>query len=91
MNKEQIYDEKISPLMEQIIAVCREHKIAMLAHFAIPAEADDTLSCTTHLPDESGSLPEPIRSAVRIIKPRPMMLTTRNAASEVTQMTAILP
>lgn len=36
MNKEQVYDEKIAPLMTQIIAICQEHKIAMLAHVLHP-------------------------------------------------------
>lgn len=92
MNKEQAYDEKISPLMTQIIAACREHNIAMLATFDIPTEEDDGLSVTTHLPDETGKLPRRIEQAARIIKgPVPMILTTKNAAGEVTQVTAILP
>ena len=33
MNKEEIYDEQISPLMQKIISVCREHGIAMIASF----------------------------------------------------------
>ena len=92
MNKEQVYDERIAPLMTQIIEVCREHKIAMLATFAIPTPDDNTLACTTHLPDESGNLPDGIAQAARAVRgPRPMMLTTRNAAGEVTKVTAVMP
>jgi len=46
-NKEQIYDDQISPLMAKIIAICREHKIAHIACFAIPTEDDPSLRCTT--------------------------------------------
>ena len=35
MNKEQAYDEQISPLMQQIIEVCKEKGIAMIASFDI--------------------------------------------------------
>jgi hypothetical protein len=92
MNKEQVYDEKIDPLMAQIIAICQEHKIAMLATFDIPPTPGDDLCCTSHLPDESGNLPARIAAAARAASgPSPLMLTTRNAAGEVTTMTAIVP
>jgi len=32
-DKEQIYDEKISPLMTQIIQICKENDIKMVADF----------------------------------------------------------
>ena len=48
-NKEQIYDEKISPLVAEIIKVCQENKIAMLASFSVPTENDPHLGCTTAL------------------------------------------
>ena len=32
-NKEKIYDEQIFPLMEEIIAICKENKIPMFAEF----------------------------------------------------------
>ena len=47
MNKEQIYDNEIAPLMSQITAICEEHKIAMLASFAISTDDDPGLTCTT--------------------------------------------
>ena len=33
-NLESIYDEKISPLMRQIIDICKEHNMPMVASFA---------------------------------------------------------
>jgi hypothetical protein len=68
MNKEQTYDERIAPLMTQIIAVCQEHGIAMLASFCIPTPEDADLQCTTHLPDETGKLPAHIRAAARAVR-----------------------
>ena len=49
MNKEQIYDEQISPLMAQVIEICKAHKIGVLASFAIPIPEDFGLRCTTAL------------------------------------------
>lgn len=90
MNKEQVYDEKVAPLMTQIIAICQEHKIAMLATFAIPTKEDSDLLCTTCISDETGRPPEPILSALRVVRPPVVMLTTRNADGS-TDMTAIVP
>lgn len=45
MSKESVYDKQINPLMAQIIAICREHKIAMICDFAL----DDDLRCTSAL------------------------------------------
>lgn len=52
MNKEEIYDSQIAPLMAQIIAICKANKIAMLADFAIGHEKDEGLKCTTALLDD---------------------------------------
>ena len=57
MNKEQAYDEKIAPLMAQIIATCQEHNIAMVFSCDIPTEDEPDLSCTSCTPDESGNNP----------------------------------
>lgn len=54
MDKEAIYDAEIYPLMDKIIDICRENKIAMLCHFAIPNDDDPTLAVTTLLGDENG-------------------------------------
>lgn len=56
MNKEQVYDEKIVPLMQQIIEVCQEHNIGMIADFEIPDDEDSDLwgwGCTSVLPSEN--------------------------------------
>ena len=61
MTKEQAYDDKINPLMAQIIAVCKEHGIAMFATFDLDPDEDGGACCTTCLPDETGAFPERIK------------------------------
>lgn len=63
MNKEQIYDEQIYPLMAEIVAICQLHKIAMLASFAIPTDDDPTLQCTTTLLSNDYDPPEDMKKA----------------------------
>ena len=49
--KEDVYDEQISPLMAQIIAICKEHRIPLVAQFNYANEPDDgPRFCTTVLP-----------------------------------------
>lgn len=70
--KEAIYDEQISPLMQEIIRICKEHKIAMLAEFALgyPEGQESQLKCTTILlEDEFDPTPEQMQ-ALEIIKPK---------------------
>lgn len=67
MNKEQIYDAQIHPLMAQILAVCKEHKISMIATFDTPNDDDPDLVCTSHTPDESGKFSERIRRVRRAV------------------------
>lgn len=58
MNKEQVYDDQISPLMQQIIAICRSNGIAMITSFNIAHDGEgpdgedcSSLTCTSHLPN----------------------------------------
>lgn len=81
--KEEIYDSQVSPLMTQIIAICKEHKIAMLADFALTSEESDDgpLKCTTVLLGDETEPPELMLRALEILRPKrriPMMLTTEH-------------
>ena len=67
MDKEQAYDEKIRPLMSQIISICQEHGIAMVSCFAIPVEDDAGLRCTTCLADENDEMPGDIAIAISVL------------------------
>lgn len=46
LTKEQIHDQKISPLVNQIIAICKENNINSLLSFSL----DDDLMCTSFIP-----------------------------------------
>jgi hypothetical protein len=71
-DREQVYDEEIAPLMARVIAICKDHKIPMLATFCYrndPAAADNNTSyCSTLLPGPSGWQTEEIREAAHIIR-----------------------
>lgn len=67
-DKESIYDQHISPLMAQIIALCKEHEIPMVAQFQYAHSEDKGgMYCTTTLPFPNAS--EHIRNMVRAMKP----------------------
>lgn len=100
MNKEQVYDTQISPLMRQIIKICQEHGIAMLMDFAIghdgegPDGQDCTdLRCSTLLPDENGESALMHQEALALIRrrgrPAPMMITTEHGDGTKT-LTAVI-
>lgn len=48
---EDVYDSKISPLMTQIIEICRENNMPMFASFLFrDTEKDGKGFCTTNIP-----------------------------------------
>ena len=53
--KEKIYDEQISPLMTEIIKICKENKIAFFANYRLgfDEEAGEDLLCTTSIPNDN--------------------------------------
>lgn len=100
MNKEQVYDDQISPLMRQIISICQEHGIAMMASFDIAhdgtgpnGEDCSSLACSTLLPNENGEHNKLFAQANAHIRrggrPAPMMITTESGDGTKT-MTAVI-
>jgi hypothetical protein len=67
MNKEQVYDEQIDPLMARVIATCKDRRIACFATFDISAGDGECRMCTTCLGDGSGVLPEAIQACKDIV------------------------
>lgn len=67
MTKEQVYDAMISPLMEQIIAICKHNKIAMIASFSLPDDEDDSLCCATLLVEKDFDPPDAYLAAARVL------------------------
>ncbi len=92
MNKEEIYDTEIAPLMEQIIATCKTEGIAMLSTFAIPTDDDPGLCCTTMIPDETGESGPNHQRALRILKgsTNQVMTITQENADGSRHITAVL-
>ncbi len=66
--KEQVYDEQINPLMAQIIEICKQHKIALLANFnfcqaGCACHDGEGCACTTRLlADEFDPSPGQLRA-----------------------------
>ncbi len=69
MNKEEVYDDLINPLMAQVLKICVEHKIAMLLSFAIPTPDDDGLRCTSALLSPEYDPPQDFIRAMKLVMP----------------------
>lgn len=68
---ESVYDERIAPLMSQIIAVCKEHKLPMLATFQYQrTEENGEGFCTTSLPFSERGTAEKLTQAMNVMAPR---------------------
>ncbi|EDC3150253.1 hypothetical protein KGN64_003341 [Salmonella enterica] len=71
-NLESVYDEKISPLMTQIIAICKEHNMPMVASYAYKnSEEQGRCYCTTTLTFEGRHIKE-FAEATSIIRGNPL-------------------
>ena len=81
MTKEEVYDSQIAPLMGQILAICKQHKIAMLASFSIPNEEDEGLLCSSALLEDEYEPPEAfLRALGCLVQQSPTLrMTVRNA------------
>lgn len=66
MTKEEVYDAEVYPLMDKIVAICKEHKIAMPADFAL----DEDLRCTTALLDDEYFPGKEQLEAFQCVKPK---------------------
>jgi len=68
-NKEDVYDNEISPLMTKIIDICKEHKIPMLASFTYEnCEEKGTGRCTTLLNGFENRKDEEFQQANKIVR-----------------------
>jgi hypothetical protein len=76
MSKEEIYDNEISPLMTKIIAICKKHKIAMLADFKIgDDEEQGSFHCSTALLTDQFNPSETQLAANRELQRKPVFMT----------------
>lgn len=68
---EQVYDSQIAPLMEQIISVCKEHKMPMFATFFYKSDEEDDYTCTTNLFFDERPNNEKLRQLEPMMRRRP--------------------
>jgi hypothetical protein len=91
---EAVYDAEISPLMTQIIAICKRVGLPMVASFQYANREDEAL-CTTALPLRPAGSSPTIEAAGPFIrrhgKPAPLMLTTRDGEGRIVASEVILP
>lgn len=67
---EHVYDEQISPVMTQIIAICDEHKMPILCSSAYKNDAETGESfCSTVLNNYTDRVVPGFKEAIRIIRP----------------------
>ena len=64
MSKEKIHDNQISPLIDQILAICKANNIAMVASFSL----DDELMCTSAILGKETNPPENYFKALNVIR-----------------------
>lgn len=87
--KEKIYDAHISPLMDQIIAICKANKIAIVASFHLGKD----LHCTTTLLEDSFNPSSSQVEACPILTGRsrsPLMINVRDGDGKIASSTAVL-
>ncbi|WP_260515051.1 MULTISPECIES: hypothetical protein [unclassified Serratia (in: enterobacteria)] len=71
---ENVYDEQISPLMQKIIAICKENNMPMIASFAFKNCEERNLGCCTTILNyfDDRKVAE-FTQAVRIIQKNPQV------------------
>lgn len=92
-DKESVYDEQISPLMTQIIAICKEHNIPMVAQFQYADTEDNGPAyVTTSLPIKDYASDHIREMGRRLQPPRPICIaeTIATAPDGTTHITSRL-
>ena len=79
-DKEQIYDEQISPLMKQIISICKENHIHMLCDFFIGNTEDKPDFHATSYLESSENNSVNTENAAKLIR---MMITKEDRDNKV--------
>ena len=74
IDKEAIYDERISPLVGQIIEICKQEGIPFVMSFALREGSEDTeeIYCTSAVYGRSGMMETPtFPKALRVLRNDP--------------------
>ena len=92
---EKVYDEQIAPLMTQIIAICKEHKLPLFATFLYADDEDrgGGQLCTTYqfykereIPPEMEELP----ATMGLVRRAPFRIRVTDKTGAVVEETVIL-
>ena len=69
MSNEKIYDNEISPLMQEIIRICNEHGIPMIASFNYDYTEDNGIGrCTTLINNIKGKEDDVLQKANHVLR-----------------------
>lgn len=94
MNREDVYDNQISPLMTEIIRICKEHDIPMVASFQYNDDRPDgeAMLCTTVILNQKDAATPALHDAAAALRRdrSVMTLTARDGEGNVTRMEAIV-
>ena len=71
-NLESVYDEEISPLMQQIIAICKAHNLPMVASFAYENCGEKGVGCCTTTLTFKGRHIKEFAEATSVIRGNPV-------------------
>lgn len=93
--KETVYDEKIAPLMKQVIALCRAGRIPAIFNFELDDETEGVpLFCTTYLNgdgfDSSCDKLQRMMDVARPPEPKPLVVKTFDGDGKLTNYTVIV-
>ncbi len=95
MNREDVYDNQISLHMTEIIRLCKEHDIPMVASFQYNDDRPDGEAqlCTTVILNQQDAACPGLHNAARALRGGDhavTMLTVRDGDGNVTRMEAIV-
>lgn len=73
IDKESVYDERISPLVQQIIEICKEENIPFIMDFALrDGEGDENLYCLSAIHGHPGMMETPtFGRAIKVLREDP--------------------
>lgn len=66
-NKEKIYDEKIYPLMAQVIDICKKSDMQIIFSCYLGTDENGDLSCDTYLESQKENC-ELLKDAAKVIR-----------------------
>jgi len=67
--REAVYDEKIAPLMKQIIDICKAHKVPVVASFDLSDEEHEGFRCSTYTGVPRDEMPETFEEVIKLLYP----------------------